>query len=76
MISDNIIAICLHELAKAVYNITNKTELARFTSHFILLGLCVVLNIVNKQNEYIKFRLRWPYDAFVIYFRNIPVLAK
>ena len=66
----------LQEAAKAVYHITNKNELKRFTSHSIRVGACVLLHSQNTSTEDIKFRLRWRSDSFRMYLRNIIQLAE
>ena len=65
----------LQKLAKSVYNITKKEDLQRFTSHSIRVGACVVLHENNCTAEFIKVRLRWRSDAFLMYLRNTIKLA-
>ena len=66
----------LQEAARHVYNITCKKELARFSSHSIRVGACVLLHAQNISAEDIKFRLRWRSDSFRMYLRNIIQLAE
>ena len=65
----------LQQLARYVYNITKKEDLARFTSHSIRVGACVVLHENNCTSEFIKVRLRWRSDAFLMYLRSTVKLA-
>ena len=74
---DNVhISSILQEAASKVYNITSKEEIARFTSHSIRVGACVLLHGLNQSSEDIKFRLRWRSDSFRMYLRNIIQLAE
>ena len=74
---DNVhISTILQEAASKVYNITSKEELARFTSHSLRVGACVLLHALNQSSEDIKFRLRWRSDSFRMYLRNIIQLAE
>ena len=66
----------LQSTAHAVYNITKKEDLGRFTSHSIRVGACVLLHTQNISAEDIKFRLRWRSDAFRMYLRNVTQLAE
>ena len=73
---DNIhVSDALKDLASKVYNITNSADLARFTSHSIRVGACVVLHEANKSPDFIKFRIRWKSDSYLMYLRNTPKLA-
>ena len=66
----------LQYLAKMVYNITDRDELKRFTSHSIRVGACVVLHENNCSGAFIKLRLRWRSEAFLVYLRNTIKLAQ
>ena len=75
-IDDIHIKTILQEAAKQVYGIKCKKELARFSSHSIRVGACVLLHAQNISAEDIKFRLRWRSDSFRMYLRNIIQLAE
>ena len=75
-IDDVHISTILQEAAKAVYNISNKEDLNKFTSHSIRVGACVLLHTQNISTEDIKFRLRWRSDSFRMYLRNVIQLAE
>ena len=62
-------------LATECYNITNKDDLARFTCHSFRVGACVLLHEANESPDFIKFRLRWKSDSYLMYLRNTPRLA-
>ena len=65
----------LRQTASIVHNIKSELDLARYTSHSICVGACVLLHAAGKDFEYIKFRLRWRSDAFRMYLRNVTELA-
>ena len=65
----------LQSLAKTVYNITDPTDLARFSSHSIRVGACVLLHETSQTPDFIKARLRWRSDTYLMYLRNTPKLA-
>ena len=75
-IDDIHVSTILQEAAGAVYKITKKEDLKRFTSHSIRVGACVLLHSQNVSTENIKFRLRWRSDSFKMYLRNVIELAK
>jgi len=62
----------LRRAATAVYNVTSKADLARFSSHSIRVGACVALHAAGVQQQDIKFALRWKSDSFYTYLRNLP----
>ena len=65
----------IQKAATSLYKITSKEDLARFASHSIRLGACVLLHIHGVSTDTIKFRLRWRSDAFKAYLRNEDALA-
>ena len=62
--------------AKAVYNITNPSDLKRYTSHSARVGAAVHLHLAGKDATFIKTRLRWRSDTFLLYLRNVIELAE
>ena len=66
----------LQEAATSLYKITSKEDLARFTSHSVRVGACVLLHVNGVSTDTIKFRLRWRSDAFKAYLRNVDALAE
>ena len=62
-------------VAKQVYNLTNKKQIGRFTNHSIRVGACTLLHCGGADTLTIKTRLRWRSDSFMMYLRNMPLLA-
>ena len=75
-IDDKHVEQLLRTLASQVYNITNNQDLSRFTCHSIRVGACVLLHEANSNSDFIKFRLRWNSDSYLMYLRNTPKLAQ
>ena len=65
----------LQHAAKKVYGITDKKELQRFSSHSIRVGAATALHMTGCTGDYIKIRLRWKSDTYMLYLRNVPRLA-
>ena len=65
----------LRYLATECYNISNEEDLSRFTCHSFRVGACVLLHEANEAPDFIKFRLRWKSDSYLMYLRNTPKLA-
>jgi hypothetical protein len=61
----------LRSSACEVYNITDKEELARFSSHSIRVGATVSLHAAGISQMDIKYALRWKSDTFFTYLRNL-----
>jgi len=66
----------LKSCARKILHITKLTDLARFTSHSIRVGACVLLHENGADSLIIKSRLRWRSDSFLNYLRNTLSLAK
>ena len=49
----------LPSLATQVYNVKNQNDLARFTTHSLRIGACVLLHETSQTPDFIKARLRW-----------------
>ena len=65
----------LKTLASECYKITNQHDLARFTCHFFPVRACMLLHEANESPNFIKFRLHWKSDSYLMYLRNTPRLA-
>ena len=65
----------LQSLVKTIYNITNSNDLARFTTHSLRVGACVLLHETGQTPDFITARLRWRSDTYLMYLRNTPKLA-
>jgi hypothetical protein len=74
-ITDEIISHHLRQAAKAAHAISDPNELALWTSHSIRIGACVALRALNHDFVFIKQRLRWRSDSFMMYLRHTPQLA-
>ena len=66
----------LQSLATQVYNIKSSNDLAKFTTHSLRMGACVLLHETNQTPDFIRARLRWRSDTYLMYLRNTPKLAK
>jgi hypothetical protein len=76
LITDNDISKVLQEAAAKTYDVSDPDALAKWTSHSIRVGACVSLHETGALPDFIKNRLRWRSDAFLMYLRNTPQLAK
>lgn len=65
----------LQKTAKAVYSLTDPNDIKKFTTHSIRVGAAVSLHSAGKSGSYIKIRLRWRSDTFLLYLRNTTTLA-
>jgi hypothetical protein len=68
----------MQSLADEVYQFNRSAHrdiIARFTSHSLRVGACVVLQALGFQAHEIKKLLRWRPEAFMDYFHNLVVLA-
>lgn len=76
LIHSSIIDACLWSLANICYNITEKAELDKFTSHSIRVRAYISLNIAGKSTNFIKAALRWESNAFQMYLWNVIALTE
>ena len=75
------VADALRRAAQQVYNIDpktqqGKTDLARWSSHSLRVGACVLLHVNGFTSAEIQFLLRWKSDAFTQYLRNLGTLSR
>jgi len=66
----------LKSCARKVLKLTKIVDIARFTSHSLRVGACVLLHENGADTLLIKSRLRWRSDSFMNYLRNTLLLAK
>jgi len=66
----------LKSCARKVLRLTKISDIARFTSHSLRVGACVLLHENGADTLLIKSRLRWRSDSFMNYLRNTLSLAK
>ena len=64
------------EAATEVHGITDKKELSLYSAHSMRVTAAVLLHQANKSGSYIKIRLRWASDTFMMYLRNTLEQAK
>eukprot|EP00978_Attheya_sp_CCMP212_P019762 scaffold55684_cov43-Attheya_sp.AAC.1 len=75
-ISDKHVEDHLQRVAKDVYKITDKKELARWMCHSLRVGACVSLfNQQEKGEAFIQFQLRWRSGSWKDYIRDSPQLS-
>ena len=65
----------LHDIAREVYNITDKEDLNRWSAHSIRVGAAVTMHIAGATPEDIKVHLWWRSNTFMLYLRDVPALA-
>jgi hypothetical protein len=75
LITDDDIANRLQTAAAHAHGVTDPEELSKWTSHSIRVGACVALHGSGAAPDFIKNRLRWRSEAFLMYLRNTPQLA-
>jgi hypothetical protein len=68
-------------VAAAVYGLdptkpADKKALARWSSHSLRIGACVILHAHGFSTTQIKFLLRWKSDSFMEYLRNLPIVSQ
>jgi hypothetical protein len=74
-VSETDIAASLQLLAQQCYGPLDQASLQRFTSHSVRVGACVLLHAAGKTGAFIKQRLRWKSDTFLLYLRDVPAMA-
>jgi hypothetical protein len=75
--SINIEALMRH-VAATVYGlcpVKDKKELQRWLAHSLRVGACVILHSMGFTDTQIKWLLRWRSDAFMVYLKNLAILA-
>ena len=63
-------------VAAQVFPDITKTELGAYSAHMIRVSACVILQVADKEADFIKMRLRWESDSYRVYLRNTSLLAK
>ena len=64
--------------AAAVYQLDpqkHKKELQLWSAHSYRVGACVILHAMGYTGAQIKFLLRWKSETFLMYLRNLTILA-
>ena len=65
----------LKKAATEAHGITSKKDLKKFTPHSPRVGACVLLDLMGRNSDYIKKRLRWRSDSYQDYLRHIHTVA-
>ena len=65
----------LKKAAIEAHGITSKKDLKKFTPHSPRVGACVLLDLMGRNSDYIKKRLRWRSDSYQDYLRHIHTVA-
>jgi hypothetical protein len=68
------IAIFFRAMARAVRPTISKKEEQQYSAHLLQVWACVLLNEAGKSPDYIKKRLRWMGDSFLMYLRDTCVI--
>lgn len=68
--------VTLRQAAKVALNITDKDVLSKWTSHSLRVTAANKLHRMNFSEAFIKKRLRWRSDAFLVYLRNTIHIAR
>ena len=64
--------------AARVYNlhpIKDKVALQKWSAHSLRVGACVILHTMGHTESQIQWLLRWRSLAFMLYLRNVAILA-
>jgi hypothetical protein len=72
------IELVMSTAASHVYNLsprTCRTELQLWSAHLIRVGACVILHAMGFTASQIQFILQWKPMAFLVYLRNLSILA-
>ena len=66
----------LRLMTASVYPNMMSEQLKLISSHSLRVTACVLLHEAGKDGTYIKLRLRWLSDCFVIYLRNSDIIVE
>jgi hypothetical protein len=55
--------------------VKDSAHLCRWSAHSLRVGACVILHGMGFTDTQIQFLLRWQFNAFFVYLRNIAGLA-
>ena len=72
----DIVAKHLRLAARATMNVTCETELRRWSTHSVRVTAANLLHRANMSDSFIKSRLRWKSDTFLMYLRNTIYAAR
>ena len=74
-ITSSLVAAFFQNAAKIVHHVTSSNDLARFSSHSLRVGACVLLHMMKHSPDFIKLRLRWRSDTYKDYLRDVSQFA-
>ena len=74
-ITSTLVAASYKSAAQKVHHVTSKQDLAKFSSHSLRVGACVLLHMMKKKPDFIKLRLRWRSDTYKDYLRDVSQFA-
>ncbi|MBM3299837.1 MAG: hypothetical protein FJY85_07770, partial [Deltaproteobacteria bacterium] len=66
------VANLLRQAAKSAYPTMSKDQLLLYSAHSLRVWACVLLDEAGKNTTFIKKRLRWKGDSFMMYLRDTP----
>jgi len=75
-LTDYHVKAALRKAAKVVLNISDKDTLSKWSSHSLRVTAANELHRMNFSEAFIKKRLRWRSDAFLVYLRNTTHIAR
>ena len=61
----------LQAIAKATYGVTRKAELKWYVSHYVWAGSCVLFSEGRYDCAFVKIRLYWKSESFLIFLRSV-----
>jgi hypothetical protein len=73
-LTGNKIAELLRKAVKEVRPDTTPDKLKRYSAHYLRVWACVLLDEAGKLPDYIKKRLRWLGDSFMMYLRDTAII--
>jgi hypothetical protein len=75
-LTGNKITKLLRKAVKKVCPDTTPDKLKRYSTHFLRIWACVLLDEAGKPPDYIKKRLHWQGDSFRMYLRDTAIIQR
>jgi hypothetical protein len=66
----------IQEVALAVHQNISREDLMKFLCHSIRVWACLLLHEAGKKGSYIRKRLRWLSDCYIVYLHDTQVMAQ
>ena len=73
-LTGTMVANLLRQAAKSAYPTMPKDQLLLYSAHSLRVWACVLLDEAGKNHMFIKKRLRWKGDSFMMYLRDTPAI--